>query len=241
MALIEQIPFFEIIIVLIAGVVRGVTGFGFSLVAVSLLTLLHSPTFIVPVVLMLEVLGNLHMSLKTWRDIDWKWISGVLPFCLITTPIGIWVLSTFPEEIILRVIGVLILISVFIIARFKSFKVKPGQPTTAIAGSIAGVMNGISALAGPPLIICSLATKMSATATRASIIFCYIVTDSVGFAGAAYAGITSINTVYMVLWILPASLIGNSIGSYLFDKVDEKLFRTIALFLLVLCAIPTFF
>lgn len=57
--------------VLTAAVVRGYSGFGFAMVAVTGMSLVMPPSLAVPVVLMLEVAASLQLLPQVWRDIGW--------------------------------------------------------------------------------------------------------------------------------------------------------------------------
>ena len=60
-----------IIAVFIAGVIRGYSGFGFAMVAVTSISLVISPARVVPLVLILEVMASISLVPQVWRDIDW--------------------------------------------------------------------------------------------------------------------------------------------------------------------------
>jgi uncharacterized membrane protein YfcA len=60
-----------IIAVLIAGVIRGYSGFGFAMVAVTSMSLAIPPARVVPLVLILEVMASISLVPQVWRDIDW--------------------------------------------------------------------------------------------------------------------------------------------------------------------------
>jgi uncharacterized membrane protein YfcA len=66
------ILFYAIVCVFGAAVVRGYSGFGFSLLAVTSLSLLLPPTEIVPSIFIMEVAASLHLLPSVWRDIHWR-------------------------------------------------------------------------------------------------------------------------------------------------------------------------
>ncbi len=60
-----------------AAVVRGYSGFGFSLLAITSLSLLLPPTQIVPSIFIMEVAASLHLLPSVWRDIHWVELEGI--------------------------------------------------------------------------------------------------------------------------------------------------------------------
>ena len=66
------------LVALFAGFVRGFAGFGFSAFTVAGLSLLTSPTHIVPASMLLEVLASLSLLHSIWQDISWKWLTPLV-------------------------------------------------------------------------------------------------------------------------------------------------------------------
>ena len=61
-----------IAIIFLAAIVRGYSGFGFSLLAITALSLLLPPAEIVPSIFLLEIAASLHLLPGIWRDIHWR-------------------------------------------------------------------------------------------------------------------------------------------------------------------------
>ncbi len=80
------------LVILVAGIIRGYSGFGFSMIAVISLSLVMPPTEIVPVILVLEVIASMWLLPRICRQIHWKsisWLSiGVLPGTLRGLSVG---------------------------------------------------------------------------------------------------------------------------------------------------------
>jgi uncharacterized membrane protein YfcA len=57
--------------VFVAGIIRGYSGFGFAMVAVTSISLVLPPAHVVPIVLILEVLASIRLVPQVWKDIDW--------------------------------------------------------------------------------------------------------------------------------------------------------------------------
>ena len=77
------------IVVLIAGFIQGLVGFGSGLVSVPLLSIFLGPKTVVPLTLVHGLLMNMYLSVRNRRYIQWKrvlplFISGVMGI-----PIGV--------------------------------------------------------------------------------------------------------------------------------------------------------
>ena len=66
------------VLVFLAAIVRGYSGFGFSLLAITSLSLIFPPAQVIPAIFMLEIAASLHMLPAIWRDVHWRSLSILL-------------------------------------------------------------------------------------------------------------------------------------------------------------------
>ncbi|MBM3573374.1 MAG: hypothetical protein FJX52_13615, partial [Alphaproteobacteria bacterium] len=79
-----------------AAVVRGYSGFGFSMLAISSMTLVLPPAQVVPIVLLLEISASIHMLPGVCRQIDWRSLVPLMVGNALGTPVGIVALVALP-------------------------------------------------------------------------------------------------------------------------------------------------
>ena len=89
---------FSVLAVLIAGIIRGYSGFGFSIIATTSMTLVLPPVDVIPVVLVLEILASAWLLPRVWKQIDWKSLSWLSAGVLIGTPPGVYLLAHVPAR-----------------------------------------------------------------------------------------------------------------------------------------------
>ena len=63
---------YAITCIFLAAIVRGFSGFGFSLLAISALSLVYAPAEIVPSIFMLELAASLNLLPSIWKDVHWR-------------------------------------------------------------------------------------------------------------------------------------------------------------------------
>ena len=80
-------------IVLIASIIRGFNGFGFSATCISGFSFILPAIEIVPIILILEVLISIFMIPYIWNKIDWDFVSKILVGIIIGSPIGLLLLK----------------------------------------------------------------------------------------------------------------------------------------------------
>jgi len=225
-------------IVFLAAVVRGFSGFGFSLLAISALSLLYPPAEIFPPIFLMEIAASLHLLPSVWRHIHWRSIWPLLAGAVIGTPVGVWFLGNLPAPPMQVALGVFVLISVSLMWRGYSFRGMPGTGMSLAAGAAAGLANGAFGIGGPPVILFYFASPAGAAAGRASLIIVFLALDVIGLAFmSGMADLVTRASLLRAALYLPTLLAGIWVGGHAFRRVDEAGFRKAVLLLLAALAV----
>ena len=212
-------------VVLLAGIVRGFAGFGFSALSVAGMSMLFSPAQIVPAVFMLEVLASLSLLRSIRHHIDWTWLKPLLVGNAIAIPIGVWMLAIVPEAPLRATVSLVILTAaVLLLSGFHP----PWADTPALrlgTGVVSGLLNGLAAIGGMAVAVMLFATTISGAAARATLIGLFFATDLYSLAWAGGHGLIDRGVLLWFAWLLVPMLAGIWIGSEHFVKVDEAGFR----------------
>ena len=225
------------IAVFVAGIIRGYSGFGFAMVAVTSMSLVLPPVQVVPTVLILEVLASIRLVPQVWRLIDWFSLRWLLIGSLLATPFGVYLLATIPEAPMRISISILVLAAAILLMRGFAWKRMPGTSLTITTGVACGMLNGAAAIGGPPVILFYLSSPAGVTVSRASIIAYFLGIDSMSLVMAAIQGLTTSETLLITAVCLLPLLLGITVGSRLFVNVDQKSFRQHVLTLLIILSI----
>ena len=223
--------------VFVAGIIRGYSGFGFAMVAVTSMSLVLSPVQAVPMVLILEVLASIRLVPQVWKDIDWYSLRWLLVGSLFATPFGVYLLANIPELPMRISISLLALVAAILLMRGWAWKNMPGSPLIFATGVGCGLLNGAAAIGGPPVILLYLSSPAGVTVSRASIIAYFLGIDGMSLAMASLQGLTTSNTMLTTAVCLPPLLLGIGIGSKMFINVDKDSFRHHVLVLLIVLSI----
>ncbi len=222
-----------------AAVVRGYSGFGFSLLAIISLSLLLPPTDIVPSIFIMEVAASLHLLPGVWRDIHWRAILWLTAGCLVGTPFGVYALAHVPPAPMTLALAVFVLIAAILLARGYALKAQPGPVATFATGTASGLCNGSFGIGGPPVILFFFSSPAGAAAGRASMIAFFLMTDMTGLAWQGWSGLLSLTTLWRALLFLPALTAGIWLGNRGFMNASPRDFRRWVLRLLMLLAVLT--
>src|SRR5204862_7412901 len=101
--------------VLAAFVVRGYTGFGSSLVAVSALSLVLPPARIVPAIFALEILASVSLLPSVRRDVNWRSLVWIVGGCVAATPLGVLVLAHAPVRAMRLGVSLVVLVAALLL------------------------------------------------------------------------------------------------------------------------------
>src|ERR1017187_188427 len=100
-----------------AAVVRGYSGFGFSLLAITSLSLLLPPAEIVPSIFIMEVAASLHLLPSVWRNIHWRALLWLTVGCFVGTPFGVYALAHVAPAPMTLALAIFVLIAAILLAR----------------------------------------------------------------------------------------------------------------------------
>src|SRR6478735_7266820 len=136
-----------------AAIVRGFTGFGFSLLVITALSLLIPPAAIIPAIFMLEVAASLHLLPAIWKDIHWRSLAPLIIGCAIGTPLGVWLLANVPVPPMQVALALFVLTAVCFLWWGFALKTMPGTVASGAVGAASGLANGAFGIGGPPAIL----------------------------------------------------------------------------------------
>lgn len=221
----------------LAGLLRGFSGFGFALAAVPALTIVLDPADVVPCVILLQVVAGAQLLPATWHAVDWASLGPLLAAALLATPLGTAILATAPADAMRAAIGLVLLTAVVLLGRGVRLARRPPLGLRISIGAVSGLLNGGTAMAGPPVIVYFLAAADSVEVGRASLLMYFFVLSIAGTLSAAAAGLVTSRTLWLAALMLPALLAGNALGHRLFARTSAGLYRRIVLATLAVIAL----
>jgi uncharacterized protein len=220
------------VIIFLAAIVRGFSGFGFSLLTITALSLFYPPAEIIPSIFMLELAASANLLPGIWNDIHWKSLMPLILGCLIATPIGVWALAHFPPAPMQIALSIFVLVATILMWRGFALKSMPGSGASTLAGAASGLSNGAFGIGGPPVILFYFASPAGNLAGRASLVAFFLATDIIGLANQSVHGLITWDGFWRALMFLPALLVGVWVGARSFKGTDPETFRKYVLAIL---------
>lgn len=225
--------------IFLAAIVRGYSGFGFSLLSITALSLLYAPSEVIPAIFLLEIAASLHLLPSIWKDVHWRSLAFLMAGALIGTPLGVHALANFPRAPMTLALALFVLAATLLLWRGFALKNMPSGPATLAVGTATGLANGAFGMGGPPVVLFYFASPAGNAAGRASLIAYFLFTDVVGLGFLAREGLVTQQSGFLALIFLPALVVGVWLGSRSFKTADPERFRKIVLMVLAGLALIT--
>jgi uncharacterized protein len=227
---------YAVLVVLIAAVVRGYSGFGASAIMVSGLGLVLPPVEVVPIALLLEIVASVGLLPQVWGAVAWRMMGWLAAGAVLGMPMGMALLARLPADPMRVTISLLILCASLLIWFGYRFRGTPGGPHTFGTGIASGLANGIAAVGGLPVVLFLLSAATSAVVSRATLIVYLMLGDIYGTGVAAANGLVTGDVVLRTGLFAVPLLAGVAIGNKRFLKTSPDSFRRFTLLLLMVLA-----
>jgi len=219
-------------IVFIAGVVRGLAGFGFSALCFFALAPIFSAQTIVPLMFVMEAMASLHLLPKVWRHIPWRWVIILCLGSMMGTPLGVIALQYWQSDLVRGLAGGGVLIACVALWRQWHFNAAQSCVWLVMAGMFSGLVNGLASIGGLVVAVYLMSSNMPLIAMRAGLILFFLLVDIYALFWLNGHNLVSPNLPSLLLVMMPVMLVGNQIGYLLFDRIDVGLMRKFTLVLL---------
>lgn len=214
---------------LLAGLVRGFSGFGGAMVLVPILAASHGPQIAVPVLVLIDFVLTLPLAWRARRRCAWREVAPVALGHAAALPAGLAVLILADPALLTRATGGLVLAMAAAMALGLRRTTPPGRRTALGIGLGAGFLSGSTGVGGPPVVLFWLAGPDAPPRMRANLMVFFALSSVLSLTGLAVAGVitAAVATLALVLW--PSYALGLLAGGRLFSGADARLYRPLAL------------
>ena len=226
--------------VFLAGTVRGFSGFGNAMVYLPIAAQVLNPVEALVSLAAMDILGPLPTAFRARKDTAPKELWRILLGFLVMLPIGLFVLTRMTSDTYQTVIGLSILVILGLLMSGWRYRGALTSPILFGTGSAAGILGGISGLAGPPVILMYMVSQKGPRAVRANIT-CFLVAVDVlliAVLHVVYGALTWPPVLIGSMLMVPYAL-ATLVGERLFNPAHETLYRWVAYAIIGASALST--
>lgn len=220
-------------IVLLGGMVSGVTGFGFGLVIVPIMLTIFPPATVVAVNRALGLVTGAVILGADRRHVDRSAVVRLIPWAVAGLPVGILVLKRVDGSVIRLLAGGVVIAFAALAASGRRLPGMTSRCAAPVAGFSGGVLGTSIGMSGPPVVLLFSGRDMTPMAFRATITGYFVVLDFVAVPLLIASGAVGWHEVRIAGALLPVALIGRSLGRILGMRVERERFRRLTLGLLI--------
>jgi hypothetical protein len=218
-------------IVAIATMVQSVSGFGFALLAVPLLSLVIDPKLAVVLLAAVGPLGTVSIAYAERRHIFGRVVLALSVPALAGMPFGLWILARVEPRALEVAIGVLVItLTGLLLLRLRG----SDRPAVDIAaGFTSGALVTSTGTSGPPLVFALQSKDLSPSEFRATLSATFLVQGVVTLLAFWIVGRLDAEVGELVLFAAPGLVCGRILGAWLAKRTDPARFRLIVVGLLI--------
>jgi len=221
-----------IVIIFVAYVIKGLSGFGSGLVAIPLLAFFLPLTLVVPVLALVGYTGTVYQSVTYRRDVVWRDLWPLVPFSLAGIAIALWLLVNTDVTVLTLMLGVFIFC--YAVYSLLPHHIKSGSRWWAVAaGSSAGLVGALFGTGGPFYVLYLKMRQVTKPQFRATITMIFLMDGCARMLGYYYSDLFTKKMLVLALVLLPVLILGIYVGQHLHIKINDRRFNQVVSILLL--------
>lgn len=218
-------------ITLVAAVVNGALGYGFSSITVPLALLFLTNRVLNPALVPIEVALNAYVLWVNREALGVVWrrvlpiVVGLLPGVLLGTTLVSQVNPGWLK------FGTFVVLLPLIFLQAAGYR-RPIQSERSVGfafGGAVGVLYSVTTISGPPLAVMLSNQGLTKKDFRAALGFIRLAESSFTAAAYGYAGLYSVESMGLIPFILPSIAIGVPIGGFMIRRIRPETFRRVCM------------
>ncbi|MEM7063866.1 MAG: sulfite exporter TauE/SafE family protein [Cyanobacteria bacterium P01_B01_bin.77] len=226
-----------VITTFVAAFVQGVSGFGFALVAMPILSGVTSIQTAAPLVALTTLTNNLILCIYYRQSFDRNVIANLLLGSVLGIPIGFLALDYIPTALMLIVLGIVIVTYSLYSLISPVVPVLKSKLWAYGAGFLSGILLGSFNLPGPPVILYGSSQRWSQEKFKGNLTSFFWVSVAIVVVGHGFQNRISEEIIRQFLIAIPGFMLGLFLGVVLAKKFDPNIFRRVITVLLLVIGV----
>lgn len=219
----------------VAGYVRGYSGFGFAALVMSFAALVTDPFPFVAVVILADIVMTLGQARGIRAHVDWRRVRGLFLGCLVGVPAGVWAIQAVGVDLGRAILSGFVLLMCALL--WAGLRIGPqGAGAHVGVGLVSGLANG-AAVGGLPVAVFFTAQGVAPVVFRATVIAYFTALDLWSLPVLWQAGQIGRDSLVATALGLPFMLTGLWAGGRRFARASPQDFRRFAILLLAVLSL----
>ena len=211
--------------VVLAGLVRGFTGFGTAMVYLPFAGQVLDPVAVLVTLLIIDLVGPLPAVPRALRDGHPRDVARLGAGALVGVPLGVSVLVTLNPETFRTAVSVLTLVLLVLLVGGFRYRGAVGKPLIYGIGGLGGFLGGAGGLTGPPVLTLYNAPPPPVEGSRASTPALLILADILMLGVFGLRGLITAGPLWTGLVLILPYLAAVTFGAYVFHPRHARAYR----------------
>jgi uncharacterized protein len=229
------------LIIFIAKAVETVTGFGSTIIALTLGAQLYQIEFLLPIVVPLNIVLSTYIVVRHARAINWPELARwILPYTIGGLIVGMIIFDAVQGNALKLAYGIFVICFAVIelVRLLRTVADCEARPLSTVKSIIwlfaGGVIHGIYASGGPMVVYYSCRKITDKSIFRSTLSVLWLVLNLILLGGYIRMGKMTVTSLKMFGALLPALIVGLAVGDILHKRIPERKFRVLVYVLLII-------
>ncbi len=233
-----MIYIWSLIVVSFASLLKGITGFGFGIIALPILMNWYTPKELIPVITLCNLVSSLVIVFQKKEEklINKQFASLIISGGLFTV-IGVIALNYISDNLLTKIMSVIFIVLSLVSLRNRSMFTKLSGFTYVTAGAVVGFLSGCISASGPSLAIFLNNIKISKLEFREIFAWFSVVTAIIATIGYWQIGLITEQTLKMTMLFSPLLIIGSVLGKKLNSTIPSLILKKATIILTLIASV----
>jgi uncharacterized protein len=224
-------------IALLAGVVRGFSGFGSAQIYIPLIAAVYSPRVAAVTLLVIDALGTAPFTVRAFAHCTRHEVLPMYIAAAVAVPFGTLALLVVNPIVLRWFIALLVLSLVAVLMSGWRYHGRPSLPVTIGVGLFSGFGAGAVQIAGPPVLIYWLSSTNKVGTVRANFLVYFLLLDVTSCAVYLWQGLFTAELLALSLLLAIPFFAATAAGATFFHGASDVLYRRIAYAIIAVSAL----
>jgi uncharacterized protein len=217
------------LVIFFASFTQGITGFGFALVSVPLISMIIDVKYAVSIAAICGLVVNIYLIFKLKNHIHYFELKELIISAVAGIPIGSAIVIYTDQDILKILLGIVVLLFVFLSATKIIKQINLKKEWGYIFGFFSGLLGGAFNTNGPPILIFFYLKGYDKFKQKASITGFFIITSVTIVITHLVTGLSTEAIWLDALKLIPVIMIGIVLGHSIFHKISTKFYNRLIL------------
>ena len=222
---------------LIAGIVRGFSGFGTAMIYLPIAAQVLPPLWAILSMMMMDIFGPIPLIKPALKDAKKRDLLLLLGGFACLLPVGLAVLSMISPDSYRYFVSILSLVLLVCLIFGLRYSGPMRPPLVVGVGALSGFSGGLGGVAGPPAILFYMASSLPVKTVRANVLLFLFFGDFLLLGVVTLRGELALAPLLLGLCMAIPCAIGNVIGARIFNPDKAGIYKAVAYMVIAASAI----